>query len=120
MWDRPDGPEALAYRQWMTSVLQPINEKAAVRTIESAYALGSDEFILGRPVMPWGRPVAEGPGMPPLCWLQAIVQGGFSLLEGSAIEPQLLQLVAHVSATRVILERWGHGLEPLEPANFGS
>lgn len=25
----PDGPEARAYRQWMTSVLQPLNERAA-------------------------------------------------------------------------------------------
>lgn len=35
----------------------------------------------------------------------AIAQGGFNLLEGSALEPSLLQLVAHVSAYRVILQR---------------
>ncbi|KAJ9526809.1 hypothetical protein QJQ45_017451 [Haematococcus lacustris] len=65
---RPYGPEAHAFRLWMTSVLQPLNERAA-----------------------------------------AIVQGGFSLLEGVALEPQLLQLVAHVSASRVVLERWAQG-----------
>lgn len=49
----------------MTSVLQPLNERAAT-----------------------------------------IVQGGFNLLEGDAeMEAQLLQLVAHVSACRVILQR---------------
>lgn len=50
----------------MTSVLQPLNEKAA-----------------------------------------GIVQGGFSLLEGGSpkMEAQLLQLVAHVSACRVVLQR---------------
>lgn len=29
LMERPDGPEATSYRLWMTSVLQPLNEKAA-------------------------------------------------------------------------------------------
>ena len=35
-----------------------------------------------------------------------IVTEHADLLEGSSVEPLLLQLVAHVSAYRVILERW--------------
>lgn len=38
-----------------------------------------------------------------------IIINGFSLLEGSSIDPQLLQLVAHTSAYRVLLERWKTG-----------
>ncbi|KAF5842053.1 hypothetical protein DUNSADRAFT_9622 [Dunaliella salina] len=38
-----------------------------------------------------------------------IIINGFSLLEGSSINPQLLQLVAHTSAYRVLLERWKNG-----------
>jgi len=38
-----------------------------------------------------------------------IVTEHADLLEGSSVEPLLLQLVAHVSAYRVILERWDAG-----------
>ena len=34
-----------------------------------------------------------------------IVTGNADLLEGAAMEPLLLQLVAHVSANRVIIKR---------------
>lgn len=62
-------PSAHPYRPWrsvwMTKVLQPLNERAAV-----------------------------------------IITDNIDLIEGSAIEPLLLRLVAHVYANRVILERW--------------
>lgn len=35
-----------------------------------------------------------------------IITDNIDLIEGSAIEPLLLRLVAHVYANRVILERW--------------
>ncbi|GAX73465.1 hypothetical protein CEUSTIGMA_g917.t1 [Chlamydomonas eustigma] len=64
----PEGPTAVAFRQWMSKVLQPLNERAA-----------------------------------------QIATDNVDLLEGSTIEPLLLQLVAHVYANRVILERWSQG-----------
>lgn len=41
-----------------------------------------------------------------------IVTEHADLLEGSTVEPLLLQLVAHVSAYRVILERFQHPPPP--------
>ncbi|KAG1673642.1 hypothetical protein FOA52_013306 [Chlamydomonas sp. UWO 241] len=38
-----------------------------------------------------------------------IVTDNVDLLDGSAIQPQLLQLVAHVYANRVILKMWSEG-----------
>ncbi len=75
--------------QWMTSVLQPLNERAAGEAPNHATGLHCQT------------------AQPSACCAvhAAIVQGGFSLLEGNELEPQLLQLVAHVSASRVILER---------------
>ncbi|CAD7695780.1 unnamed protein product [Ostreobium quekettii] len=64
----PGGKEGHIYRQWMTDVLQPLNERAA-----------------------------------------AIIFDHVDLLDTSRIEPLLLQLVAHVSAYKVILSRWKKG-----------
>ena len=55
----------LGCRQWMKTVLQPLNEKAAEIVVKHA-----------------------------------------DLLQTSRMEPLLLQLVAHVCAYRVILQRW--------------
>lgn len=72
-------PSAHPYRPWrsvwMTKVLQPLNERAAV-----------------------------------------IITDNIDLIEGSAIEPLLLRLVAHVYANRVILERWVHHRLLAEPS----
>ena len=52
-----------------------------------------------------------GPGVNPRAAATAssrgteIITNSFSLLEGSVVEPQLLQLVAHASAYRVLLQR---------------
>uniref|UniRef100_A0A7R9YPK9 Uncharacterized protein n=1 Tax=Chlamydomonas euryale TaxID=1486919 RepID=A0A7R9YPK9_9CHLO len=39
----------------------------------------------------------------------AIATDNIDLLDGSSIQPQLLQLVAHVYANRVMLDRWERG-----------
>ncbi|KAI8466963.1 MAG: hypothetical protein J3K34DRAFT_432029 [Monoraphidium minutum] len=64
----PGGCEAEAYRLWVESVLQPLNEQAAV-----------------------------------------IVSDHIDMLDNPRMVPELLQLVAHVSTMRVVLQRWQRG-----------
>ena len=66
----PEGEVARAYRLWMVSVLQPLNETAA-KTITSHV----------------------------------------DLLDSWRLEPALLALVAHVTSTRVMLQKWAAGDE---------
>jgi len=66
----PEGEVARAYRLWMASVLQPLNETAA-KTITSHV----------------------------------------DLLDSWRLEPALLALVAHVTSTRVMLQKWAAGDE---------
>lgn len=66
--EHPESREGHTYRQWMKTVLQPLNEKA-----------------------------------------RDIIVNHADLLESPTVEPLLLQLVAHVSAYRVILAKWEDG-----------
>lgn len=139
-----------AHRQWMTSVLQPLNEKAAgtwLRCMQhfttwltlsgrkgnenTAATYAAMQFTqnhaeidyLTAGGLPWLHETSDtmmhlcsmrmNKGMQlyirsTLCsWFPAaIAQGGFSLMEGNALESELLQLVAHVTASRVLLERY--------------
>jgi hypothetical protein len=79
----PAGPEAAAYRMWMEKVLQPLNEKAASIIADHIDLLDAEQRDSGGST---SSSAGVGSGQ-------------------AKLVPELLQLVAHVSAMRVILHR---------------
>jgi hypothetical protein len=97
----PRGSEAAAYRAWMTSVLQPLNEKG-------------EEEVSPLPVSPSSPPPANNKNQPNQTpnnntTAAALVFERIDLLDDVAAVPELMQLVAHTCTTRVVLQRWTEG-----------
>ena len=89
----PNGACAIAYRRWTRQVFQPLNERYVMNDelVNSRFEGRSTHLVFND------------------CRAARLVVEHADLLEGDKFEPILLQLVAHVSATRVMLKQWGNG-----------
>ena len=105
----PEGAEARVYRTWMRDVLQPLNERAAAIVVDVSFFVFSFFFFFSREEeknsskkKKLGKKLEKKKKKKKL-------QQHADLLESSHMPALLLQLVAHVSANRVVLSRWAQG-----------
>ena len=105
----PEGAEARVYRTWMRDVLQPLNERAAAIVVDVSFFVFSFFFFFSREEeknsskkKKLGKKLEKKKKKKKL-------KKHADLLESSHMPALLLQLVAHVSANRVVLSRWAQG-----------
>ena len=106
----PEGAEARVYRTWMRDVLQPLNERAAAIVVDVSFFVFSFFFFFSREEEKNSskkkkKPVKKHKKKKKKKKLKQHAD----LLESSHMPALLLQLVAHVSANRVVLSRWAQG-----------
>ena len=107
----PEGAEARVYRTWMRDVLQPLNERAAAIVVDVSMLLFTEKkisFFFPQRRKKLIKDNVEGEKMELSTHTHTKKQHA-DLLESSHMPALLLQLVAHVSANRVVLSRWAQG-----------
>ena len=105
----PEGAEARVYRTWMRDVLQPLNERAAAIVVDVSFFVFSFFFFFSREEEKNSSKKKKlGKKLEKKKKKKKIKQHA-DLLESSHMPALLLQLVAHVSANRVVLSRWAQG-----------
>ena len=118
----PEGAEARVYRTWMRDVLQPLNERAAAIVVDVSFFVFSFFFFFSREEeknssknKKLGKKLAkkQKKNKPAKKHKKKKkkkkLKQHADLLESSHMPALLLQLVAHVSANRVVLSRWAQG-----------
>ena len=105
----PEGAEARVYRTWMRDVLQPLNERAAAIVVDVSFFVFSFFFFFSREEEKNSSKKKKlGKKLEKKKKKKKVKQHA-DLLESSHMPALLLQLVAHVSANRVVLSRWAQG-----------
>ena len=105
----PEGAEARVYRTWMRDVLQPLNERAAAIVVDVSFFVFSFFFFFSREEEKNSSKKKKlGKKLEKKKKKKKLKQHA-DLLESSHMPALLLQLVAHVSANRVVLSRWAQG-----------
>ena len=105
----PEGAEARVYRTWMRDVLQPLNERAAAIVVDVSFFVFSFFFFFSREEEKNSSKKKKlGKKLEKKKKKKKLTQHA-DLLESSHMPALLLQLVAHVSANRVVLSRWAQG-----------
>ena len=105
----PEGAEARVYRTWMRDVLQPLNERAAAIVVDVSFFVFSFFFFFSREEEKNSSKKKKLVKKIEKKKKKKKLKQHADLLESSHMPALLLQLVAHVSANRVVLSRWAQG-----------
>ena len=105
----PEGAEARVYRTWMRDVLQPLNERAAAIVVDVSFFVFSFFFFFSREEEKNSSKKKKLVKKLEKKKKKKKLKQHADLLESSHMPALLLQLVAHVSANRVVLSRWAQG-----------
>ena len=105
----PEGAEARVYRTWMRDVLQPLNERAAAIVVDVSFFVFSFFFFFSREEEKNSSKKKNSEKNSKKKKKKKKHKQHADLLESSHMPALLLQLVAHVSANRVVLSRWAQG-----------